>query len=221
MSLALPRHADAAKVLAALPMGTRNYKPVLEALFTLHNHLHSAKPKGVADKTQVERERMLSHFFEELQQHTPYRQVDPRQLGNRHVQAVVQRWVQRGLSTATIHCYLSMLRTFGGWIGKPGLVRGVAYYLGTNAPQVRRCQVATYDHSWTAQGVTIAAKIEEVRLIAPEVALQLELCLRLGLRGKEARPISKIYGFVNFIKNLKASGGNAKPAHSFFGVGLA
>ena len=44
-------------------------------------------------------------------------------VANRHIEAMVARWLERGLATAPIHNYLSFLRTFAGWIGKVGMVR--------------------------------------------------------------------------------------------------
>lgn len=87
------------------------------------NHQHSTKHKGVSFKTMPDRQRLYASFFRELRHETPYRNLDPRQLANRHIEALVERWVARNLATATIHNYLSFLRSFGTWIGKPGMVR--------------------------------------------------------------------------------------------------
>ena len=54
------------------------------------------------------------------------------------------------------------LRTFAGWIGKRGMVREPAYYVGSESPHAHRCEVATDDGSWTARNVEIKAKIAEI-----------------------------------------------------------
>ena len=179
--------ADPDVILASLPVGTPDYLRVLGAILTKHNHLHSTKHKGVSFKTMLDRQRLFASFFRELRHHTPYRNLDPRQLANRHIEAMVERWVARGLATATIHNYLSFLRSYGGWIGKAGMVREPQYYVGSESPHAHRSQVAAFDHSWAAKSVDIDAKIAEVSAFDSWVGLQLELCARFGMRPKEAR----------------------------------
>jgi integrase len=174
-------------ILASLPVGTPDYLRVLGAILKKYNHLHSTKHKGASFKTMLDRQRLYASFFRELRHHTPYHNLDPRQLANRHIEAMVKRWVARGLATATIHNYLSFLRSYGGWIGKPGMVREPQYYVGTELPHAHRSQVATFDHSWAAKSVDIEAKIAEVSAFDRWVGLQLELCARFGMRPKEAR----------------------------------
>lgn len=179
--------ADPDVILAALPIGTPDYLRVLGAILKKFNHQHSTKHKGVSFKTMLDRQRLYASFFRELRHETPYRNLDPRQLANRHIEAMVERWVARKLATATIHNYLSFLRSFSSWIGKPGMVREPEYYVGADSPHAHRSQVATFDHSWEAKQVEIEAKIAEVTAIDPWVGLQLELCARFGMRPKEAR----------------------------------
>ena len=135
----------------------------------------------------VDRQRFLAAFFRELRRHTRFIKLDPRQLAGRHVEHMVARWVERGLATATIHNYLSFLRTYADWIGKAGMVRNPEFYVGVESQHAHRTQVAMTDHSWTAKEVNIAAKIAEVSTFDPWVGLQLELCAQFGMRGKEAR----------------------------------
>jgi integrase len=141
----------------------------------------------VSFKTMHDRQRMVVSFFRELRHETPYRNLDPRQLANRHIEAMVTRWLERRLSTATIHNYLSFLRTFAGWIGKAGMVREPEFYVGADSPHAHRSEVATEDRSWSAMNVDISAKIAEIARFDSWVGLQLELEAGFGLRGKEAR----------------------------------
>jgi site-specific recombinase XerC len=126
--------SDPDVVLASLPMGTPDYLRVIGAYFAKYNSQHSKKNKGVSFKTMHDRQRMVVSFFRELRHETPYRNLDPRQLANRHIEAMVARWLERRLSTATIHNYLSFLRTFAGWIGKSGMVREPEFYVGADSP---------------------------------------------------------------------------------------
>jgi integrase len=179
---------DPEMYLSAHPPGpTTDFLRVLGALLRLHNDEHALRPKFISLKTKGDRHRFLVGFFRELRRETPYRKLDPRQLAGRHVQHMVKRWQERGLTVATVHCYLSMLRTFAGWIGKHGMVREPEFYVGKDSELAHRSQTAVLDKSWTAKCVDIHAKIAEVSAFDPWVGLQLELCAEFGLRGKEAR----------------------------------
>jgi integrase len=179
--------ATADEILDSLPLGTRDYIRVLGALFKKYNARHSSKYKGVSFKTMHDRACFLVGFFRELRRHTRYNNIDPRQLAGRHIQVMVKRWLHRGLATATIHNYLSFLRTFAGWIGKAGMVREPASYVGEKSEHAHRHQVADHDHSWTAKGLDIEALIAQVAATDVWAGLQLELCWRFALRPKEAR----------------------------------
>ncbi|KAK0039484.1 integrase domain-containing protein [Biomphalaria pfeifferi] len=168
-------------------MGTRDWRRVLGAILRMHNHEHSSKHKGVSLKTMNDRQKFLMSFFGELRKETPFRNADPRDLGTRHIEVMVERWVARGLATATIHNYLSFLRTFAGWTGKHGMVRAPEHYVGETSPHAHRCQVASEDHSWSAKEVDALALIAKVAEADAWVGLQLELCYHFGMRGKEAR----------------------------------
>ena len=206
--------ADPDVILASLPIGTPAYLRVLGAILKKFNHLHSTKHKGASFKTMLDRQRLYASFFRELRHHTPYRNLDPRQLANRHIEAMVDRWFARGLATATIRYYLSFRRSYGGWIGKPGMVREPQYYVGTESPHAHRSQVATFDHSWAAKSVDIEAKIAEVSAFVPWVGLQLELCARFSMRPKEARHF-RPHGVIPRAAAM-ARDADAFPEHDMF-----
>lgn len=105
-------------------------------------------------------------------------------LRGKHVTTLMQDGHARGLSASTLQNTLSIFRTFAEWIGKSGMVRGIEHYLGPGVAV--RSSVASQDRSWSARGVDIAAKIEQVRLKDARVALQLELQAAFGLRAREA-----------------------------------
>ena len=193
----LGSESDPDAVLASLPIGTSDWIRVLGAILKKHNFKHSKKHKGVGFKTMLDRQRFYASFFRELRRHTPYHNVDPRQLANRHIEAVLARWIDRKLATATIHNYLSFLRTYCGWIGKPGMVREPEYYVGADSLHAHRTQVATSDASWDAKNIDIEAKIAEISAIDTWVGLRLELCWAFGMRPKESghlRPHGAVIG---------------------------
>jgi integrase len=180
-------HDDPDSILARLPIGTHDYIRVLGAIIKKKNHEHATKHKGVSHKTMYERERFLVRFFRELRRQTKYNNLDPRQLANRHIEVIVERWVARGLHTTTIHNYLSFLRTYASWIAKPGMVRAPEFYVGSESPHAHRTQVAIEDKSWSRKNVDVEGKIREIAAFDVHVGRQLELCIRFALRPKEAR----------------------------------
>lgn len=190
--LRLARHAlyripDPDAELAALELGTKDTYRVLAALLAKYNHLHATKDKTVSNATMTERGNFLFHFFRRLRAETRFKHIDPRNLGSRHVMAMLGLWTNVDNKTpGTIHVYLSYLRVFCDWIGKPGMVHPAHKYLGATSRHAHRSQVATTDHSWEAQGVDVPATIAKVTSLDPWVGLQLELCWHFGLRAKEA-----------------------------------
>ena len=174
-------------VLDTAPHGTRDWKRVLHCVLVIHNQEHSKLIKTVSQKTMLDRERFYFKFWDDLRFNTTFREADPRILTNRQVQAVARLWAERKLSVATVHNYLSFLRTYAAWIGRPGMVRDVATYFGDDSHYVHRDRTANFDRSWIARSVEVEAKIAEVTAYDPWVGIQLELCYHFGLRAKEAR----------------------------------
>lgn len=178
---------DPRTILDNAPIGTTDWKPVLDAVLRLHNHEHAKLIKAVSDKTMREREIFQFKFWYDLRHCTRYRDADPRDLKGRHVKAMTTIWKERGLSVATVHNYLSFLRTYASWIGRPGMVRDVAFYYGEDSVYAIRQRTGTTDRSWTAHAVDVESKLAEVYAYDQWVGLELELCWRFGLRGKESR----------------------------------
>jgi site-specific recombinase XerC len=158
------------------------WKASLAAVLKTHN---GAKQDGsvASYATQDKRADVLYTGFAELRQ-LGYRLDAVQSLRGKHVEALVQAWQARGLSASTIQNSLSVFRTFAGWVGKAGMVQRVEHYLGAGVAV--RSSIAREDRSWSARGVDIAAKIEQVRLRDPRVAIQLELQAAFGLRAREA-----------------------------------
>ena len=178
---------DPDAVLASLPLGAEDTSRVLAALLAKHNHRHAVKGKIVSDDTMSDRGNFLFNFFRRLRENTGFGRIDPRELGARHVSAMVKIWVAEGKTTNTIHVYLCYLRVFAEWIKKPGMVRTASTYVGKDSPHAHRSQIAMKDHSWEARGVEVAATIAKVAALDSWVGMQLELCWHFGMRTKEAR----------------------------------
>jgi len=155
----------------------------LNALLREHNHRHSKKEKDVSFKTRHERREFYFRFFRELRD-SGYN-LDPRSLGNRHVQFAMDRWIERGLSAGTIETYLSFLRSLSEWIGKHNMIQESGAYVSDPA-RLRRTYVALYDKSWSAAGLDAGAIVQAVFAHDPHCGAMLDLMLAFGLRVKEA-----------------------------------
>lgn len=168
-----------------LPCKTRPLK-VLELLITLFNKEHTARHKEVSFKTRQERADFLRRFFHALKHKASFKTLpDPRNLGHRHVRAMVAVWQKEGLAPATIQTYLSFLRGFEKWIGKPGLVRPPHHY-GLKPEEYERHEAAQRDRSWSAHGINIDELVARMCEFDPYVGACVRLGHALALRRKEA-----------------------------------
>ena len=143
-----------------------------------------------------------------------YRIPSPYALGRRHVDALIEDWLARHISTAYIHNLISMLRVFAVWIRKPNLVPATADIIPD--PQYKhRHQVALKDKSWSSAGIDIPRKLQDIAEDEPGVALALELMLVFGLRWKEAsllRPHLADQGV--YIEIARGTKGRRERVHS-------
>jgi site-specific recombinase XerC len=116
-------------------------------LLTLFNAQHTALEKTVSHKTRHERAMFLRRFFRDLRLKAGFKTLpDPRNLGHRHVQAMVDVWRREQLAAATVQTYLSFLRGLALWLGKPGLIREPAHY-GLRVEEYQRHEAAERDRS--------------------------------------------------------------------------
>src|SRR6266571_3853040 len=95
---------NAPDILARYRPGRADPMQVLEVLLKLFNERHTARMKTVSHKTRQERA-----GFKTL--------PDPRNLGQKHIHAMVQVWREDKLKPATIQTYLSFLRGLAKWLG--------------------------------------------------------------------------------------------------------
>lgn len=158
----------------------------LERLIARHNNQHTVKDKSVSFKTQQLRAYFLRRFFRDLKLRAGFKLLpQPRNLGDKHIRAMVQVWQGDGLSPSSFQNYLSCLRGLAIWVNKPGLVREPAYY-GLEPKDYRRSGIAQTDKSWTAKGVDIDALIYRVCEHDIFVGTALRMIRAFGLRRREA-----------------------------------
>jgi len=156
---------------------------VLLAILDRHNWAHATRAKGVSFKTMEERRLFFFAFFRELRTFGYW--IDPRSLATRHLQVMVDAWLSRDLSAATVQRYLSHLRVFCDWIGKPGMVPELAK-LTTTPERFERTYVAEESKAWSDRGAVTGDVIARADAIDPYVGAQLRMQQAFGLRVKEA-----------------------------------
>ncbi len=171
---------------------------VLNTLIELFNARHTAREKTVSHKTRLERAQFLRRFFRDLKAKAGFHTVpDPRNLGQRHVHAMVQVWQRERLAPATIQTYLSFLRGLASWLGKPGFVRPPARY-GLSLEEYERHEYAQRDKSWSARGVDVETVLAQVAQFDARIAASMRLMDALALRRKESvmfRPYEHVVPF--------------------------
>lgn len=177
---------NAPDILARYRPGRADPMHVLEVLLKLFNERHTARMKTVSHKTRQERADFLRRFFRDLHQRAGFKTLpDPRNLGQKHIHAMVQVWREDKLKPATIQTYLSFLRGLAKWLGKNGFIRSPAHY-GLEIEEYQRHEAAERDKSWSAQDVDIEALIDQVCAYDPHVGASLRLIRAFGLRRKES-----------------------------------
>ena len=186
------------EILARLRPGHADPMRVLETLIELFNTRHTAREKTVSHKTRAERARFLRRFFLDLKLKAGFHTMpDPRNLGQKHLHAMVQVWQREHLAPATIQTYLSFLRGLASWMNKPGLVLLPARY-GLCLEEYQRHEYAQHDKSWSAHGIDVEAILAQVTQYDARIAASMRLMHTLALRRKESvmfRPFEHVAPF--------------------------
>ncbi len=186
------------EILARYIPGKAPPLKVLDVLLELFNTLHTALEKTVSHKTRHDRAQFLRRFFRDLNLKAGFKTMpDPRNLGQKHIRAMVQVWQRERLAPATIQTYLSFLRGLGMWMGKHGFVRAPTYY-GLALDEYQRHEYAQRDKSWSGQGIDVEALIAQVCEFDVHVGASLRLIQAMGLRRKESvqfRPFAHVIPF--------------------------
>lgn len=186
------------EVLALYPPGKTPVGRVVDVLIELFNPMHTSLQKTVSHKTRYERAHFLRRFFLELHTDAGFKIApDPRNLGQRHVQAMVRVWQQRRLSPGTIQNYLSYLRGLAMCLNKPGFIRSPVYY-GLTPEEYERHENAQRDKSWSGNGIDVEALLANVSAYDPRIGASMRLMVMIGLRRKESvmcRPWAHVHPF--------------------------
>lgn len=116
-----------------------------------------------------------------------YKIQDPNNLGERHVLLLVKDWWHtKHKKIKTIQNDLSRLRVFCTKMGKPGMVGTVGKYLPDVDPHLLVVRTAAVQSkSWSAHGIDLVSKFQEVDERDWRLGLMLRLELAFGLRREE------------------------------------
>lgn len=161
------------------------WEPHVNAVLAAHS---STRVNGgvASEQTQDVTKEYVYNFFNTLWK-LGYKVQKPENVGERHVEAVVRYWWnERKVSPKTMQNYLSRIRIFFGWVGKPGLVGKASKYL----PEVPAAAfivrtVAAVSKAWTSRGVDVSEKIAQAFALDLRLGLMLLMQLAFGLRRKE------------------------------------
>jgi len=108
---------------------TRTVQDVIDAC----NRLAVRDGKAVNAQTRATRQQSIQKIFKDLVHRTAFDLIDPFNLTQAHIVAVVDVWLRDGLSARTIVSNLSSLRIFCRWVGKADLVKSPEEYVADAA----------------------------------------------------------------------------------------
>lgn len=140
---------------------------------------------------------------------------DPRNIGERHIKVLCERWWERKLAPKTMQGYLSTLRIFCGWIGKAGLVKSLAHYLPHVPPEKLRTKTyAEKSKSWAENGVDVAKVVAQAMDIDRRFGLMLMMQVAFGLRRIEVLSIQPWKAHVaDEIRLIKTKNGKKRTVY--------
>jgi integrase len=158
-----------------------DWKGKLKAIVREHNRFKVDKPGTVSHRTRDKREADLFAMIATLRE-IGHKIKDPANLRPKHIEALVEHWMESGKAVSTINNHLSVLRVFCTWLGKERIVKSLADYF----PGLSRQYAATYDKSWSANDADFWEIWDRVFDEDLYVAMQLLLICAFGARAKES-----------------------------------
>ncbi|WP_349609021.1 phage integrase N-terminal domain-containing protein [Cupriavidus sp. DF5525] len=141
--------------------------------------------KAVSTQTRAERQRTIHKIFKDLVNRTAFELIDPFNLMREHIVALVDVWVQDGLSARTIVTNLSALRIFCRWIGKGELVKNPEEYV-VDSSLVRVVRARPRDKSQSRDDVIFDEKLSRIMFLDEHVGHQLLAIRAFGFKVQEA-----------------------------------
>ena len=128
--------------------------------------------------TQVQRERVLALIANQLHE-LGYRQLSATSLKPKHVEALVQAWLNSGLGVGTMKNRMATIRWWAGKVNKRNVV----------ARSNDQCGLARRQYATSANRATTLRAEQLERVTDPHVRMSLEMQRGFGLRREEALKI--------------------------------
>ena len=170
----------------------------LRSLIERYNHLN-IDGTVAAKKIQKERETFLLKLFRQLKEDGRYT-VAPRSINQKHIMAACRLFERDGLSPATIETYISYLRMFCIWIGKPGMIHEYKQYFSDGYLERKVATAETDD----PPVINLQETLLNIKKTAPYIWQQLLVQVAFGLSRKEAvmlRPVMAQVGGMLLISD--------------------
>jgi integrase len=145
--------------------------------------------KVVSNRTQEVREKGLFRMFEELRglkggNSAPLK-CEPQNIGRKHVDFLIEKWISEGNKPATLQGKVSLLRTFADWIGKPGLVPPNEILFAGREHLVVRSYTRTEDPSPEFHGIAREELLEKATKADVRFGLMQRFNILFGTRKRE------------------------------------
>ncbi|ENZ77923.1 MULTISPECIES: phage integrase N-terminal domain-containing protein [Ralstonia] len=204
-----------------------NWKKQLADLIKKPENLRTVRgDRRASDRTQEARSKILFLGFEELKL-LGYRFETIHSFRQKHMQALVNKWLDEGKSASTIQNRLTAFRIFASWIGKTDLIGPTEDFVKEDPEAAKRTLSAQVDKSWSGNGVDIDQKLAQIRAADERAGLMLLAGRTWGLRRLEMvciRPYATIVqgGVTNILAftDVNVSRDELKAAITASGTGL-
>ncbi|MCB6185091.1 integrase domain-containing protein [Leeia sp. TBRC 13508] len=174
-------------------MEDKDWKKQLSELLRQNNLWRKAGKGRVSFETADGRAKTLFHCFAWLRQNG-YK-VMPKNLDVRHIDAIVEMLRNSDYSPSYRQNYLSRIRTFAQWIGKPHIIKETTTYFQDQPDLIKRSYCATVEKTWEGKGIDAEKIIAEVDQYDSYIGMQLRVAFAFGARRKECimfRPLESI-----------------------------
>jgi len=157
----------------------------LNELYREHLPRRALRGGEVGMKTRRERRVVLERSLRDLHRRG-FKLHRLKNLRWKHVLAMIEEWQARSLQPSTLSGYVSHLRTFCGWLGKPQLIEMIDHYIDAHPALVRRRTVTDIDRSERAAHLDVRDMLERAKSREERFAAILALMIEFGLRSLEA-----------------------------------
>lgn len=161
-----------------------DWKRQIQVVLDVVGRQHLLRDKTVGRSTKKARAEVTYQAFKNLHEQG-FSIKSVLNFSQRHVQALVNQWMEGGLAAATLQTRFSILRWFTAAIGKNGMLKEPSEY-GIPADSIKRVYVAVKDKSWSAIDLSFDELIKQIYDKDPWVSMRLELMDAFGLRIQEA-----------------------------------